>query len=91
MRNGMIIIGLSLSILFSSMGYADSIRPAKSVVTKTITTITAVESPIRDTLRNIRKHLNNKRPLRSIRNKLRSILCINCVQDSTIVEQEIEK
>jgi len=92
MKNGMVIIlGLSLGILFSSMGYADNIRPEKSVVTKTVTTITTVESPIRDTLRNLRKRLENRRPLRRIHNRLRNILCINCVKDVTIVEQETEK
>ena len=91
MRNGMIILGLlSLSVLFSSVGYADDVSPEKSVVTKTITT-TTIQSPIRGTIRSLRDRLEDRRLLRSIRSKLRSLLCFQCVQDIVIVEQETEK
>ena len=99
MKNGMIILGLlSLSIVFSSVGYADDVRPEKSVIMKTVT-ITTVQSPIRGTIRNLRNRLEDRPLLRSIRSKLRSLLCFQCVQDIVItdvevlppVEQETEK
>ena len=93
MRNGMIILGLlSLSVLFSSVsvGYADDVHAEKSVIAKTVT-ITTTQSPIRGTIGNLRDRLENRSLLRSIRSKLRSILCFQYVQDVVVVEQETEK
>ena len=93
MRNGMIILGLlSLSVLFSSVsvGYANDARAEKSVIAKTVT-ITTIQSPIRGTIRNLRDRLEDRPLLRSIRSKLRSLLCFQSVQDIVIVEQETEK
>ena len=90
MKKGIITVGLGLSILLSSVGYADNIRPEQSIVTKTIT-VRGMPSPIRNTLRNLRNRLADKGPLRRVRNKLRSLLCIRCSEDVVAIEQETEK
>ena len=88
MKKGIIIVGLGLSLLLGSVGYADNIRPAKNIVTKTIT-VTRMPSPIRNTIRGLRTRLKDRGPLRRVRNTLRNLLCIQCVKDTVLTDVEV--
>ena len=88
MKRGIIMLAMVLSMLFSTTGYTTETKPEKSVVTKSVT-VTTMQRPVRMALRDLNNKLNKVRPLRKLRNKLRSLL--GTAEDATPVEQGVEK
>lgn len=88
MRKILMIGSLALTIILSAeLASSTPVHPARKVVGKTvITTVTTTTQPIRNTIKDIRDHLKNHGPLRSLRNTLRSLFNRNTTPDPDVKE-----